>query len=106
MKNKILFFLIPLLLGVQTLSAEEVVLPIDSKITISGLIKSLLAGLMAIAVPIMVLALIYVGFLFVKAQGNNSELKKAREALKDVLIGILIILIGYAVFQIVYTSFK
>ena len=106
MKNKIIFFLSSLLFTIQGVFAEQVVIPIDAKITITGLIKSLLAGIMAIAVPIMVLALVYVGFLFVKAQGNDGELKKAKEAFRNVVIGILIVLIGYAIFQIVYKSFK
>ncbi len=43
-------------------------------------------------VPIAVLAIIYSGFLFVTAGGNDGKLKEAKEKFYCVLIGIAILL--------------
>jgi len=54
-----------------------------------------------IGYPIIILALIYSGFLFVKAQGKPEELKTARNAILWTIVGALVILgaqaIGYAI---------
>lgn len=54
-----------------------------------GVILSALVELGSIA---LVLALVWVGFLFVKAQGNEGEIKNARKALYNVVIGGLLLL--------------
>lgn len=50
---------------------------------------------------VITLALIWVGFLFVKAQGNPTEIKKAREALVYVVIGALILLGAKAILTVI-----
>ncbi len=42
--------------------------------------------------PIIVLALVYTGFLFVKAQGNDDELKKAKRSFFWTVVGAIVIL--------------
>lgn len=51
-----------------------------------------LQGAIKLGLPIVALAIIYCGFLFVKAQGNPEELGKAKEALMYTLIGAAILL--------------
>jgi hypothetical protein len=46
--------------------------------------------------PIIVLMIVYTGFLFVKAQGNPAKLSEARTALMWTIIGGLIVLGSYA----------
>ncbi len=64
-------------------------------------IKTLLDGVLRIAIPIIVLAIIYSGFLFVKARGNPEELKTAKNALMYTLIGAAVLLGSWAIAQIV-----
>ena len=45
-----------------------------------------------IGVPIVALAIIYSGFLFVTASGNSEKLKKAKSALLYTLIGAALLL--------------
>lgn len=45
-----------------------------------------------IGVPIVVLAIIYCGFLFVKAMGNPEEISKAKNALLYTVIGAALLL--------------
>jgi uncharacterized BrkB/YihY/UPF0761 family membrane protein len=47
---------------------------------------------MLIAIPIIVLAILWSGFLFIKAQGKPEEIKKARQVFYWVIIGTVIIL--------------
>jgi hypothetical protein len=50
-----------------------------------------------IAIPFIVIMLIYTGFLFVKARGKPEDLKEAKEALKYTLIGAGIVLASFVI---------
>lgn len=65
---------------------------------IEDFLSSILKAVVNIATPIIVLMIIYSGFLFVKAQGNPEELNTAKKTLMWVIIGAIIIL-GAAVLQ-------
>lgn len=45
-----------------------------------------------VGLPLVVIMIIYSGFLYVKARGNSSEISKAHEAIKWTLIGAAIVL--------------
>ena len=64
-------------------------------------IKNLLTGVIQIGIPIVALAVIYSGFLFVKARGNSEELTKAKDALLYTLIGAAILLGSWAIAQMI-----
>jgi hypothetical protein len=55
--------------------------------TLAGLLKTIVVDGIKIGTPIIVLAIIYCGFLFVSARGNPEELTKAKSALLYTLIG-------------------
>lgn len=54
--------------------------------------NAILDGVVEIGTIILTLALVYVGFLFVVAQGNEEKLKNARGALMWTVIGGLVLL--------------
>lgn len=60
--------------------------------SIPKLIEVILNIVITIGVPIVVLAIIYSGFLFVSAQGNESKLKTAKSAIIFTLIGAALLL--------------
>ncbi len=60
--------------------------------SIDALITDILKVVVAIATPIAILAIIYSGFLFVKARGNPEELTKARTTLTWTIIGVMVLL--------------
>ncbi len=74
--------------------------PIEAD-NINGLIKQILEGVLTIAIPIIALAIIYCGFLFVQARGNPEEIKKAKTALMYTLVGSAILLGAWAIAQII-----
>ena len=59
---------------------------------IPALLAAILNIIVQLAVPFLVLAVMYVGFLFVVARGNPEKLAQARTALWYTLLGALIIL--------------
>lgn len=68
---------------------------LDNPISV-GSFPDFIALLLKIAVqigfPVAVLFIIYSGFLFVKAQGNETELTKAKKALTWTIIGTAVLL--------------
>ncbi|HEY4487035.1 MAG TPA: hypothetical protein VJB70_04900 [Candidatus Paceibacterota bacterium] len=65
--------------------------PIQYK-NIPELIKAILDVIVQISVPVVALLIIYSGFLYVKAQGNEEELKTAHRALTWTLVGAAVLL--------------
>jgi hypothetical protein len=64
--------------------------------TITEFLEVLVTGVVRIGLPVIVLAIIYSGFLFVKARGNPEELTKAKDALLYTMIGAGVLLGAWA----------
>jgi len=60
--------------------------------TVPGFIAGALKALVMIALPILTLFIVYSGFLFVAAQGNEHKLEDAKRNFMYVIIGALLIL--------------
>lgn len=60
-------------------------------------IKSIIKIVLVIGVPILVLAVIYAGFLYVKAQGNPGELEIAHRTLLYTIIGGFLLLGAFVI---------
>lgn len=77
--------------------------------TIEGLLVAILNIFIIIATPIIVLFIIYAGFLYVTAQGNTQQVQQATRALTYAIIGAILVLGSVALAQVienVVTSFK
>ena len=60
--------------------------------TLNGFLANVLDAIVLLLTPVIVIMLIYSGFLFISAQGKAEELTKAKNALIYTLIGAAIIL--------------
>jgi len=69
--------------------------------SIPALIKMILTGMLQIGIPIVALAIIYCGFLFVFARGNSEKITHAKDALLYTLIGAAILLGAWAIAQMI-----
>ncbi len=69
--------------------------------TINGLIKTLLEGFLEVGIPLIALAIIYCGFLFVSARGNSEKITAAKDALLYTLIGAGILLGAWSIAQVI-----
>lgn len=64
---------------------------------IPDFIKVVINIVLVVGVPIVTLAIIYTGFLFVQAQGNPEKLTKAKSALMYTLIGAALLLGAFVI---------
>jgi hypothetical protein len=65
--------------------------------SIPKFIQTILGFVLLIGVPIIVLAIIYAGFLFVTAQGNSEKLTMAKTTLLYTLIGAALLLGSFVI---------
>jgi Na+/proline symporter len=72
--------------------------------SITELMQAILNIVIIISTPIVVLFIIYAGFLYVTAQGNPEKLQVANRALVYGVIGGVIILGSVAILQIVQNT--
>jgi hypothetical protein len=68
---------------------------------INDFIRVILVGVVKIGIPIVALAIIYSGFLFVTARGNPESLKTAKRAFMYSVIGAAILLGSWAIAQLI-----
>lgn len=69
--------------------------------SIIDFIKAIIDALIKIAIPIIALAIIYSGFLFVSARGNTEKLEAAKRTFIYTLLGAAILLGAWALAQII-----
>ncbi len=70
-------------------------------LTIDAFLEDLLGIVVRIGFPFVVLAVIYTGFLFVSARGNEQKLTDAKNAFLWTVIGALIVLAAAAISQLI-----
>lgn len=78
----------------------KIVNPIKAT-SVQGLIKTALETAIKIGIPVLALAIIYSGFLFVAAQGNSEKLDEAKRSLLYTIIGAAILLGSWAIAQLI-----
>ncbi len=64
---------------------------------ISKLITKILEIVVQIGLPLIALAIVYTGFLFIKAQGNETQLTEAKKTLLWTVIGAGVILGAFVI---------
>jgi hypothetical protein len=74
--------------------------------SICGLIEAILRAAIAIGVPIAVLFIVFAGFKFILAQGNSTDLDKARRNLAYTLLGIGIFLGAWLFAEVIASVVK
>jgi len=62
--------------------------PLGENTTISSLLALILKAMVRLGIPIAILFLVYAGFLFVTAQGNETKISKAKTAFMWTVVGI------------------
>ena len=75
--------------------------PLGSTSSIPLLIQNVLEKALQIGIPLLALAIIYCGLLFVMARGKAEELTKAKDALLWTLIGGAILLGSWAIAKLI-----
>ena len=84
--------------GQQTTSGTGLINPLGTT-SLPQLITDILQLVVKIGAVVIVFMLVYVGFLFVVAQGSESKLEEAKRALLWTIVGALILLGAEAIAQ-------
>ena len=103
----VLLLLFPYVVAAQNNSPIANIDGINNPIASTSLqefLGKLLEAIITLLYPILVLALVYSGFLFVTAQGNPEQLQKARTVLKWVVVGAVIIFARWLIADIIGTT--
>ena len=74
--------------------------------TFPAFVEGVTNAAVQVLMPFVVLAFIYSGFLFVKAQGKDTELKKAKDAILWSVVGALILFGAWGFAKIIGTTVK
>lgn len=77
--------------------STTIINPLPNIKSIPAFIKIILEFVIKLGIPIVALAIIYSGFLFVSARGKPSELETAKRSLMYTLIGAAILLGAWAI---------
>ena len=82
---------------------STIINPLASKniTNINSFLKTILEGAITIGIPVIALAIIYSGFLFVEARGNSEKLGKAKSSLMYTLIGAAILIGAWTIAQLI-----
>jgi len=94
--------LIPFLLQAQTPTLRN---PLQSE-NLLEFLNNLLISATNILIPLLVLAIIFSGFKLVIAQGNKTNLEKAKKSLLYTLIGTGIVLGARVIMEIIKTTIE
>lgn len=79
--------------------------PLGSNITdLPTFINVIISFVLLIGIPIIVLAVIYAGFMFVTAAGNSEKLKKAKTTLLYTLIGAALLLGAFVIAKAIQST--
>ncbi|HPY13018.1 MAG TPA: hypothetical protein PLZ23_01425, partial [Candidatus Paceibacterota bacterium] len=69
--------------------------------SLPGLLKLILDIMVQIGTTVIIIMIIYAGFLYTTARGNQSQLDKAHRVIRGVLIGSAIILGAFVIAQVI-----
>lgn len=90
-----LLFLAALPAGAACDPAKELCNPLQAN-TFAELVKSLANALVVVAIPFVVIFLIWSGFLFVSARGNEKQLETAKKTFYWTILGAAVVVGAYA----------
>ncbi len=66
--------------------------PLGSRTTLLSLMEAIVSVFVQVGMPVVALAIIYSGFLFVSSQGSEEKIKKAKNAFFYTIIGAIVLL--------------
>ena len=101
-KILILALVIALNFGLMHFASADLANPLESE-TFAELVENIAEIVAQIGFPIAVLAIIYSGFLFATARGNEEQLKNAKRVFFWTIIGTAILLGAWAIAEAVQT---
>jgi len=88
-------------------SLEYMEIEVENPISINSvpdLIQTILEGLIKIGIPLLVVMIVYSGWLYLFARGDPGKIKTAHEMFKYTLLGGAILLAAWAIAQLIHST--
>ncbi|HEY4511073.1 MAG TPA: TrbC/VirB2 family protein [Candidatus Paceibacterota bacterium] len=101
----ILILSVLLVPGAEAQGSATIQNPLNAT-SISGFLKDVFRAIVKIGLPIVVLFIVYSGFLFIKARGNSTELATAKRNFLYVVLGTTIFLGAWALAEMIALTLK
>jgi hypothetical protein len=79
--------------------------PATSIDSISGIVEAVVRIVRTIAIPFIVIMIMYTGWLFIAAQGNPDKLKGARTAFLWTMVGTMVVLSAELIASLLKNAF-
>ena len=76
----------------------------NTAITVPGLVGSIISILLGLLGLVFLVLVVYAGFLYLTAQGEDAQVKKAKSILTKAVIGMAIVISSYAITNVVVDS--
>jgi hypothetical protein len=90
-------FLSWFLFATQVAFAEGIKNPLGDTEDLQTVIASIVKGALGLTAVVAVGFIVYGGFLYITAAGDDAQIKKGKEALVGAIIGIIVIGLAYAI---------
>jgi uncharacterized membrane protein len=79
-------------------------LQIKTGLTLPGIIALIINVILTLLGVLFLVLTVYAGFLWMTAQGDSKQVDRAKDILKQAIIGLIIVLAAYAIANFVATS--
>ncbi len=112
--------IVPATAAILTLAATRAALAFDSGLDATGkaamydtsgansdltvTVGTIIGELLGLVGVLFLVLMIYAGFLYMTAQGNEEQVEKAKGLIKNAIIGIVIVFMAYAITSFVTTN--
>jgi amino acid transporter len=96
-------------LSVQTATDQNVLADVQensglAKADLASVIGSLLNGLLGFLGTVFLVLIIYAGFLWMTAAGNDEKINKAQKIIRASVIGLLVVMLSFVITHFVFTT--
>jgi len=78
-------------------------LPGSEDTSVLSIISGIINTVLSLLGLIFIILLMYAGFTYMTAQGDDKKVTKAKDTIKNAIIGVAIVILSYAISRIVFT---
>lgn len=76
----------------------------DETATVGEIVAAVIKGFLGLLGIIFIVLMIYAGYLWMTAAGNEEDIKKAKDLIKAAIIGLIIIVAAYSITHFVFEA--
>lgn len=77
---------------------------LDTSVRIGGVISAVIRGFLGLLGIIFIVLMVYAGYIWMTAAGNEDDIKKSKNLIKAAIIGLIIIIAAYSLTYFVFEA--